>query len=168
MAMRGIMRIGSSAFARAAVEGGAIRVEGRDHSFDFTHVEDVTDGIRSMLNQLAAGERNLSTIHLVSGIPTTLVELASLAVARAAANVSLIDAPPRNFDVAHFYGDPSRALKLLGWTAQIDLPSGFSRLATDIEISIKDSAESRSRQARHLNDSMVVSRCEQQGNGCGS
>lgn len=140
------------AFARAVVERGEIRVDGRDNSFDFTHVEDVTDGVRSILNQLVAGERNLPTIHLVSGIPTTLGQLASLAVKKATGNIAVIDAPPRNFDVAHFYGDPSRASKILGWTTQIDLPSGFSRLARDIETTITSAAESNSRDAR-LRDS---------------
>jgi len=124
------------AFARAAVQGGKIRVDGRDHCFDFTHVKDVTDGICSIANKLSAGNRALPTIHLVSGIPTTLGELASLAVARAAESITLVDAPPRSFDVARFYGDPSQATKLLGWTAQIDLKSGFSRLAGDIEASL--------------------------------
>ena len=120
------------AFARAAVQGGEIRIEGRNHCFDFTHVADVTSGIALMVGELSAGNRSLPTIHFVSGIPTTLGELAALAVARAAERLALIDAPPRSFDVAKFYGDPSQAANLLGWRAQIDLPSGFSRLASDI------------------------------------
>jgi nucleoside-diphosphate-sugar epimerase len=128
------------AFARAAVQGGEIRIEGRDHSFDFTHVNDVTNGVCSVVLQLAVGERNLPTIHLVSGIPTTLGALASLAVERAAGHVTLIDGKPRNFDVSYFYGDPSRASELLGWTAKIDLPTGFSRLADDIEARLAEGA----------------------------
>jgi nucleoside-diphosphate-sugar epimerase len=121
------------AFARAAAHGGEIRVDGESHSFDFTHLQDVTDGILCMLTQLAAGERKLPTIHLVSGIPTTLRELALLAVASAHSRVTLVEGPPRNFDVAHFYGDPSRAAALLGWTARTGLSSGFSRLVRDIK-----------------------------------
>ena len=121
------------AFARAAVEGGEIRIDGRDHSFDFTHVEDATGGVCSMVSLLAAGEHNLPPIHLVSGMPTTLGELASLAVGRSLRSVTVVDGKPRAFDVAHFFGDPSRASELLGWTAQIDLSAGFARLVNDIE-----------------------------------
>ena len=121
------------AFARAAVQGGQIRIDGRDRSFDFTHVEDVTSGVCSLVSLLAAGERKLPTIHLVSGIPTTLDALALLAAERSAGKVTLVDGEPRKFDVSYFYGDPSRASELLGWTATVDLPTGFSRLARDIE-----------------------------------
>ena len=35
------------AFARGAVTGSALRVEGADHTFDFTHIDDTTRGISS-------------------------------------------------------------------------------------------------------------------------
>jgi len=37
-------------------------------------------------------------------------------------------APPRSFDVAHFYGDPSRAKALLGWSAHISIENGVQQL----------------------------------------
>ena len=48
------------AFAAAAVRGGEIRVEGREHFFDFTHVEDVVGGIAGMVGLLASGERKIT------------------------------------------------------------------------------------------------------------
>jgi UDP-glucose 4-epimerase len=124
------------AFASAAVRGGEIRVEGPEHFFDFTHVDDVAEGIAGMVGLLASGERMLPTIHFVSGIPTTLAELAAMAVTKARARVNVAERSPRSFDVGRFYGDPSRALDLLGWRARIDLESGFTRLADDIEATL--------------------------------
>jgi nucleoside-diphosphate-sugar epimerase len=124
------------AFASAAIRGGEIRLDGRDNFLDFTHVEDVADGIGRVVRLLASGENTLPAIHFVSGIPTTLSQLASMAAERARARVTIVDGSPRSFDVGRFYGDPSRALELLGWRTRIDLQSGFARLADDIEASL--------------------------------
>jgi nucleoside-diphosphate-sugar epimerase len=50
--------------------------------------------------------------------------------------VTVVEGSPRSFDVERFYGDPSRALELLGWKARIGLRSGFARLVDDIEASL--------------------------------
>lgn len=120
------------AFAGAAIRGGDIRVEGSQHFFDFTHVDDVAKGIAGVVGMLASGERTLPVIHFVSGVPTTLSELAAMAVENARARVTVVEERPRSFDVGGFYGDPSRALELLGWRTRLDLRSGFARLADDI------------------------------------
>lgn len=119
------------AFARTAAQGGQIRVDGQSNIFDFTHVDDVADGICLIAAQLASGERKLPPIHFVTGVPTTLGELADLVVARAKARVTIVHSPPRLYDVSRFHGDPSRARDLLGWSSRIDLQSGFSRLAME-------------------------------------
>ena len=70
------------AFAGAAARGGEIRVEGSHLAFDFTHVEDVATGIEAMVQLLAAGDRAPLPIHFVSGVSTTLGQLASMAQRR--------------------------------------------------------------------------------------
>jgi UDP-glucose 4-epimerase len=67
------------AFARAAALGTAMRVDGADHLFDFTHVEDTARGLLAMIALLDTGQRNLPPIHLLTGRPTSLGELAALA-----------------------------------------------------------------------------------------
>ena len=62
-------------FARACAFGGEIRVEGPNHCFDFTHVDDVAEATCSMAMLLASGERRLPTIHFPTGVPTTLGRL---------------------------------------------------------------------------------------------
>lgn len=120
------------AFARAAVMGEALRVDGAGHTFDFTHVDDVARGIVTLADLLQAGEAPPPPIHFVSGRPTTLGELARMAIDIAASPSPVRLAPPRTFDVSTFYGDPSRARAILGWSPQMSLHQGLGRLIKDI------------------------------------
>lgn len=129
------------AFARAAAFGEELRVDGVDHTFDLTHVDDIVRGLVALSERLGASHTGLSPIHFVSGIPTTLGQLADMAI-RIARKVgdgvppvvagrtrSIVRvAPPREFDVTKFIGDPARALAVLGWRTRIDLEEGLTRL----------------------------------------
>ncbi|MGF6232286.1 nucleoside-diphosphate-sugar epimerase/tetratricopeptide (TPR) repeat protein [Inquilinus ginsengisoli] len=116
------------AFARAAATGGTISIEGAENTFDFTHVEDVGRGLALLVECLKDGHRALPPIHFVGGRAVSLGELAEMARAGALAPVEIRTAPPRNFDVAHFRGDPARAEALLGWRAEITVEDGLRRL----------------------------------------
>jgi nucleoside-diphosphate-sugar epimerase len=116
------------AFARAAVFGHELRVEGADQTFDFTHIDDVTRGIVTLTELLAGSDVVPPPIHFVSGTPTTLGELAAAAIRIAGSGSSIRLAPPRDFDVARFFGSPARAAALLGWSPRIGLEEGLTRL----------------------------------------
>lgn len=120
------------AFARAAALAttatSEIRVDGNDCTFDFTHVTDVADGVLRVVRLLQDGEATLPPIHFVSGQQTSLGELAGLARAAGGSSLQIVEAPPRNFDVHRFAGDPARAERLLGWRARFPLREGFVRL----------------------------------------
>lgn len=115
------------AFARAAVEGRPLRVEGGDRIFDFTHLDDVTCGIASLVRLLLDG-RSPPPVHLVSGVPITLRVLADLTVEVAASRSAVRAVEPRPFDVARFVGDPARARAILGWAPHVPLHEGLARL----------------------------------------
>jgi len=119
------------AFARAAVKGSQLRVEGSNHTFDFTHVNDVVRGIGALIGLLESGAQSLPTVHLVSGHPTSLGELAAICCRLAKSDAVLTETAPRSYDVARFYGDPSKAQKLLGWVSEISLEAGLMRLIED-------------------------------------
>ena len=121
------------AFARAAVEGNAIRIDGAECNFDFTHVDDTVRGMVAVMERLEAGE-TLAPIHLLTGAPTTLRELAAMAMSLAGRRVPVVEAPPRPFDVSRFHGDPSRARELLGWAPRVGLRDGFARLVRDLRV----------------------------------
>ncbi len=115
------------AFARSALAGDPLRIDGAEHTFDFTHIDDTARGIASVIDALQAGERRLPPIHFLTGTPTTLGELAAAAVDLAGSASLLVHAPPRSYDVARFYGDPSRARTLLGWQPRVSLRDGLAR-----------------------------------------
>jgi len=116
------------AFVAAGVAGGELRIDGSQHTFDFCHIEDTVRGLVALIERLEAGER-LPAIHFATGVPTTLGELAALAVELGRAGATVREAPPRDYDVSRFYADPARAKKLLGWTPQVALRDGMARLA---------------------------------------
>ncbi len=119
------------AFARAAATGAPLRIDGAGHTFDFTHIDDTTRGILALIDHLGAGRSAPPPIHFLTGAPTTLGELAALAVELAGTAAPIRHAPPRNFDVSHFYGDPGRAAAILDWRPRVSIRAGLARLIED-------------------------------------
>lgn len=116
------------AFARAAALGNELRVDGESNTFDFTYIDDVARGIVALTGLLATEKVAPPPIHFVSGKPTTLGELATLAIRLAGSGSRIRHAPSRSFDVARFYGSPARARSLLGWEPAVPLEEGVKRL----------------------------------------
>lgn len=135
------------AFARAAVEGSAIRIDGAECIFDFTHIDDVVRGMISAIDRLDAGQK-LPPVHLVTGVPTSLRELADLALSMAGGTAPVTEAPPRAFDVARFYGNPSRARKVLDWVPRVALRQGLAELARDFRHRMESMGTSEGRAGR--------------------
>lgn len=117
------------AFVRAGLEGRPLRVDGLESTFDFTHVDDVARGLGLVVERLLAGERELPELHFVTGRATTLGELAERARALGGGRSEIRVAPPRDFDVARFVGDPARAERVLGFRTEVSLERGLARLA---------------------------------------
>jgi nucleoside-diphosphate-sugar epimerase len=115
------------AFCLAAARGRPIRIDGRDHLFDFTHVADVVAGLMGLIRLLDDGG-SPPPIHLLTGRPTSLGRLAAECVDIAGVDLPVIEAPPRDYDVARFHGIPTRARELLGWAARVPLRQGLEGL----------------------------------------
>ena len=107
------------AFARAAATGAPMWICGRQHTFDFTHVDDTVRALVMLIEALEDGLDRPPPIHFVTGRATTLGELAALANAVGDGSSQLHEGPERDYDVAHFVGNPSRARELLGWQAGV-------------------------------------------------
>lgn len=121
------------AFARAAALGSSLRVDGPDHTFDFTHIDDTCRGLVRLVELLERGQDALPPVHLLTGQPTTLSELAALAVRLGGMRSPVREAPPRSYDVSHFYGNPARAAQLLEWSPWVRLADGLGRLIDDFK-----------------------------------
>lgn len=119
------------AFARAAALGRRLRVDGAENTFDFTHVDDTTRGIVAFIDLQMDGAAAPPPVHFVTGTPTSLGELATLAIRLAGSDARVEHAAPRTYDVSRFHGDPTRAREMLRWTSRIDLQTGLRRLISD-------------------------------------
>jgi nucleoside-diphosphate-sugar epimerase len=120
------------AFARAALAGEPLRVDGVSHTFDFTHVSDVVAGILGLVQHLLSGGTSMPPIQFVSGNATTLGELASMSVDLAGSSSPINLASPRDFDVSNFVGNGARASNLLSWVPKVTLEAGINLLMADI------------------------------------
>lgn len=118
-------------FVRRALMSDALRVDGAEHTFDFTHVDDVARGLLQLVEMLASGEAAPPPLQLVSGVPTKLGDLATTVVEIAGSQSTIQEAPPRDFDVTRFVGAPERARGLLGWAARTSLRDGLRSLMDD-------------------------------------
>jgi nucleoside-diphosphate-sugar epimerase len=112
------------AFCRAATNGDHLRIDGLDNTLDFTHVDDVVKGTIAVINKLEGGDNALPPLHLTTGVPTTLLQLAKLASDAAGRELNFIKASSRSYDVAKFYGDTAKTTQLLGWKAKIPVKQG--------------------------------------------
>lgn len=119
------------AFARAAAEGKTMRIEGSDHTFDFTHVDDVVRGLNTLIHKLQSGDRGLPVMHLLTGKPTTLKFLAEQCIRLGQPGACYHETDPRDYDVKSFYGNPLLAQNVLGWKSAITLQAGLKSLITD-------------------------------------
>jgi nucleoside-diphosphate-sugar epimerase len=119
------------AFARAAASGEDLRLDGADHVFDFTHVDDVSRAVQKAALALDAGERSLPAMHFCSGVGTRMDELAKLAVEAGGRGSKIVAGTPRTYDVGKFVGDPGLAARVLGWRAEVMPQQGVPRLVKD-------------------------------------
>jgi nucleoside-diphosphate-sugar epimerase len=123
------------AFAAAAAWGGALRLEGADTTFDFTHVDDVVDALIRIVSILDSDRQIPGPINLVSGQPTTLGALASLALELGLGNTHIIEGPARPFAVSRFWGNPAKAERVLSWKTKTEIHTGFSKLVVEFRSS---------------------------------
>lgn len=128
------------AFARAAVMGMPLRVDGAAHCFDFTQVDDVVRGLVRLVAHLDAGGAALPPIHFVTQRGITLGELAALANRLAGSRVPTRAGAPSGLHVQRFVGSGERACALLGWTARCSIEAGLARLMADFRAELAPAA----------------------------
>lgn len=124
------------AFARSAAAGGTLRVCGRDHVFDFTHLDDTVAGLLALIDVVATGER-LPPVHLVTGQPTSLGELADIANKAGGSRAKVLEATSPVYNVSRFVGEPIRARELLGWRAKVNIVEGVSQLVGEFQAQLQ-------------------------------
>jgi len=116
------------AFCRAAADGTNIRVDGKENSFDFTYLDDVVNGLVSLIQIISTHKESINPIHLTRGVSSSLEEISAIAQRACKVPISIIEEPSRSFDVSRFFGDPSRAREILKWQACVSIEEGMHRL----------------------------------------
>jgi UDP-glucose 4-epimerase len=134
------------AFARAAINGHSLRVDGAEHTFDFTHIDDTVRGIVALVQSYLKGNDAPHPIHFLTGQATTLGQLAKLSIEIAGTSSQVVHASPRSYDVSQFYGCNQRAFDVLGWRPRVSLREGVTQLIEDIK---------KEQQANLLEESIV-------------
>ncbi|WJS85328.1 NAD-dependent epimerase/dehydratase family protein [Paracoccus sp. TOH] len=97
-------------------------------SRDFIYVSDIVDGL-IRARAYAKNRANASVFNLCTGVETTLVGLAShIDGVTGRSATPIIHAAARSGDIRMSLGDPSLALRDLGFVAQTNIRSGLSHL----------------------------------------
>jgi nucleoside-diphosphate-sugar epimerase len=122
------------AFCRAAAEGSNIRVDGTNNLFDFTYLEDVIQGILSLIRLLSQESSSLPPVHLTSGVAMSLGQIAKIAQKASHHSIEIIEGTSRSFDVSRFWGDTSRSQEMLNWRACVNAEEGMHRLINQYRI----------------------------------
>jgi len=114
-------------FAKAALSGSTLVVNGGKQCLDFTYIKDVTKGIALLVENLLDGKEGLigQDLHFVTGKGTTVLDLARLIKEIAGSQSEIEVRDSRAFDVQGFVGDPSKTLKLLQFELGVDLSRGL-------------------------------------------
>jgi UDP-glucose 4-epimerase len=122
------------AFCRAAVLGEEMRIAGKDHLFDFTHLEDVIQGILSLILLLMKDKTSFPTIHLARGIAISLGYIAEIAQKESDHSLKIVEDFSYPFQVSKFWGDTDLAHEILNWKTSISVEEGMHRLIQQYEI----------------------------------
>jgi len=107
------------AFCKAAALGKNLYVEGKNHTFDFTHINDVVKAFVRLIQLMEDNCLNIPPFHFTTGVPLTLMEAAEIAVKSANSKSRIEFRKERSFDVKKFVGDPSLSKDILGFTPEI-------------------------------------------------
>lgn len=113
-------------FILSALKGQPLNIHGGDQVFDFTHIDDVVDGILKAIDYLRqkhdSSESVLEDVHLSTGKGTTLQELTQI-ISESLGIVPEVEySEARKYDVRRFVGDPTKAREVIGFSAKL-LPS---------------------------------------------
>jgi nucleoside-diphosphate-sugar epimerase len=114
-----------------AMAGQGLSISGAETFFDFVHVDDCVRAFLTVAHQLDAGG-TVPVLHLVTGVSTSLGQLALAAANVARSSSPLTVLPARSFDVPGFVGNPALAEKSIGWTAAISLREGLEHLRDEL------------------------------------
>ena len=117
---------------RTALEARGADVTGLDLRGPDGEEGDVRHARR--VRETVAGCHGIGHLAAVSRGRVGSGRLAALAADLAGTGATIMQAPPRSFDVSRFHGNPARARRLLGWAPHVERQQGLARLIHDFRL----------------------------------
>ena len=118
-----------NAFLWNALHSEPLEVHGGGQLFDLTHIDDTASAIFNAANFMHSESRDLPPIHVLSGNPVAIEDLARLVLEITGSDSQIIHTQGRDYDVNRFYGDPSRLQNILRYRCQISIHEGLEMAA---------------------------------------
>jgi nucleoside-diphosphate-sugar epimerase len=115
-------------FTKAALNNKPLFLNGVDNTLDFIHIDDAINGIA-----MYCQKQSKETIHLTSGTGISLKKLAGKIIDLTHSKSQIIEKPANANEVSCFYGDSSKAKKILNWQVQVSLEQGIKRLIEEMK-----------------------------------
>jgi UDP-glucose 4-epimerase len=119
------------AYVRAALRNEELRVEGRDHLFDFLHVQDVARAFELAVRAMQSGAPVPSPLQIVSNTGISLADLAETIIGEIGSG-NITQYPEQRYAVRQFRGSFAAAQQALGWQPEITLEEGLSLFIHDM------------------------------------
>jgi nucleoside-diphosphate-sugar epimerase len=126
------------AFLMGVINGTPLTVESPNHTFDFTYVKDVGEGLLAAVKKLSSKEFGGTDVYnFCTGQGTSLEELLGLIQKITGREIITLVGEPRNYDVVRYVGDPSKLKSQMGYRCETNLRLG-------LELTYNDYLNSRS------------------------
>lgn len=115
-------------FVATALEGRPLTVNGGNQVLDFTFIDDVVDGITSLISHIERRNQSVfdTDLHFTSGRGCSVLEMAHLVKTTTGSDSEIRIAPERGWDVKRFVGDYSKARQALSYRPRTGLEDGLS------------------------------------------
>ncbi len=93
--------------------------------FDFTYINDTIQGIWCCIQEIERNIHLFDDFNISTGVPISLKQLADTIVKKTRSKSTVEFTKPRSYDVNKFYGNPSKAIKILGFSPKVNLDEGI-------------------------------------------
>lgn len=111
-------------FLRAAMSNQTLNVNGKDESIDFTHVDDLVEGITLAVESKQAENQ---TFNMTRGSARTIYDAARVSTGLAGAGKTKVNEPDNSYPSRGTL-DISKAQSLLGYDPKINIEHGFKKI----------------------------------------
>lgn len=119
-------------FILQALRGEPITVHGGNQIFDFVYLDDTVSGIIACTKELHVSKIPYNDFNLVTGKKTAIKNLVKHILALTQSKSVMMFHAARQYDVAHFWGNPAKAKKVLGWTPKYSIVEGLKKAIAEI------------------------------------